>query len=155
HLVRSLRTTGRWILLLGIVGGILTDTATPGGNLTAFLAAVTAAAAVRLAFGTSVGRPGPEEVAAPLAELRIACGGLRAADRRVAGVVVFTGRGPEGRELLIKVYGQDAYDNQLLAKVWRTLWYRDGGPELGLSRLQAVEHEALMTLLSTRAEVRT
>ena len=155
HLVRSLRTTGRWILVLGIVGGILTDTATPGGNLAGFLAAVTAAAAVRLAFGTSVGRPGMKEVAAALAELGIPCEGLRAADRQVAGVVVFTGRVPAGEELLIKVYGQDAYDNQLLAKVWRTLWYRDGGPELGLSRLQAVEHEALMTLLATRSGVRT
>jgi uncharacterized membrane protein YbhN (UPF0104 family) len=155
HLVRSLRTTGRWILLLGVVGGILTDPATPGGNLAAFLAALTAAAAVRLAFGTSAGRPGLDDVAVSLRELGIACDGLRAAERQVAGVVVFTGRDPDGQELLIKVYGQDAYDNQLLTKLWRTVWYRDGGPQLGLSRLQAVEHEALMTLLAARAGVPT
>ena len=46
--MKAFRTTGRWILFLGIVGGILTDTSTPGGNLAAFLAAVTAAAGVRL-----------------------------------------------------------------------------------------------------------
>jgi glycosyltransferase 2 family protein len=155
HLVRSLRTTGRWILFLGVAGGILADTATPGGNLAAFLAAVTAAAAVRLAFGTSAGRPGVKDVASSLVELGIECEGLQAAERQVAGVVVFTGRDPDGHELLIRVYGQDAYDNQLLAKLWRTLWYRDGGPQLGLSRLQAVEHEALMTLLAVRAGVPT
>ena len=33
HLAKAYRTTGHWILFLGIVGGILTDTSTPGGNL--------------------------------------------------------------------------------------------------------------------------
>jgi uncharacterized membrane protein YbhN (UPF0104 family) len=155
HLVRSLRTTGRWILFLGIVGGIFTDPATPGGNLAAFLAAVSAAALVRLAFGTSAGRPGLDDVAASLRELGIAFQGLEAAERQIAGVGIFTARDPDGQELLIKVYGQDAYDNQLLTKLWRTLWYRDGGPQLGLSRLQAVEHEAFMTLLAARAGVPT
>ena len=155
HLVKAYRTTGHWILFLGILGGILTDTSTPGGNLAAFLAAVTAAAGVRLASGTSAGRPALKEVAASLRELGVDAEGLRAADEHIAGVVVFTAREPSGAELLIKVYGQDAYDNRLLAKVWRTLWYRDGGPQLGLSRLQAVEHEALMTLLAVRAEVPT
>ncbi len=153
HLVRSLRTTGHWILFLGVISGILTNTATPGGNLAAFLAAVAAAAGVRLAFGTSAGRPGLEEVASALAELGIDCKELRAAERQVAGVVLFNGRNPAGDELLVKVYGQDAYDNQLLAKLWRMLWYRDGGPQLGLSRLQAVEHEALLTLLAQRTDV--
>jgi len=155
HLVRSLRTTGRWILLLGIVGGILTGPATPGGNLAAFLAAVTAAAMVRLAFGTSAGRPGLDDVAASLSELGIPYEELQAAERQIAGVVNFTARDPEGQELLVKVYGQDAYDNQLLTKLWRTVWYRDGGGQVGLSRLQAVEHEALMTLLAARAGVPT
>ena len=44
-------------------------------------------------------------------------------------------RGPRtraGRPLLVKVYGRDAYDSQLLAKLWRTLWYQGGGPRLRL-----------------------
>jgi uncharacterized membrane protein YbhN (UPF0104 family) len=153
HLVKPLRTTGRWILLLGIVAGMLTDTATTGGNLAAFLAALTAAATVRLAFGTSAGRPGLSQVADALNELGVDAKHLEAAERQSAGVVLFDAWDGSGEELLVKVYGRDAYDNQLLAKLWRTIWYRDGGAALGLSRLQAVEHEALMTLLASRAGV--
>ena len=96
-------------------------------------------------------------MAASLRELGVdARGPPGAPTRHIAGVVAFTARdAPRVRSSPIKVYGQDAYDNRLLAKVWRTLWYRDGGPQLGLSRLQAVEHEALMTLLAVRAGFRT
>ena len=153
HLVRSLQLTGRWILLLGVLGGMLTDPATPGGNLAAFLIAVTAAATVRLALGTSAGRPGLPEVGSALAELGVDAHDLRHADRQLAGVATFTARDAAGAALLVKVYGQDAYDNQLLSKFWRTLMYRNGGSQLGLSRLQAVEHEALITLLAERAGV--
>jgi uncharacterized membrane protein YbhN (UPF0104 family) len=153
HLTRPLRTTGWWILGLGIFAGMLVDVATPGGNLAAYLAALTAAAGVRLAVGTSAGRPGLADVGAALAELGVDAKDLHAAERQIAGVVLFGGQDASGHELVVKVYGRDAYDNQLIAKLSRMIWYRDGGPELGLSRLQAVEHEALMTLLAARAGV--
>ena len=60
-----------------------------------------------------------------------------------------------GRRLRVKVYGRDAYDNQLLSKVWRTLWYRDGGPALELRRKEGAEHEAFVTLLAANAQVPT
>jgi uncharacterized membrane protein YbhN (UPF0104 family) len=153
HLSKPLRTTGWWILVLGVLGGMLTNTATPGGNLAAFLAALTAAAAIRLVLGTSAGRPGLGDVSAALAELGVSAQQLGPAERQVAGVVRFRARDDAGDELLVKVYGRDAYDNALIAKFSRMVWYRDGGGELGLSRLQAVEHEALMTLLAARAGV--
>ena len=53
---------------------------------------MTAAAGVRLAFGTSAGRPGLKEVAASLRELGVDAEGLRAADGHLAGVVVFTAK---------------------------------------------------------------
>jgi glycosyltransferase 2 family protein len=53
----------------------------------------------------------------------------------------------------VKIYGRDAYDTQLLATFWRTLWYQEGGLPLGTSRIQAVEREALVTLLAGRAGV--
>jgi glycosyltransferase 2 family protein len=155
HLVSSLRLAGRWILFFGIVGGMLIDSATPGGNVAGFLIAVTAAAAVRLALGTSAGRPGLPDMNAILAELGVHAHDVKHAARQVAGVATFTAREPSGEELVVKFYGQDAYDNALLSKLWRTLMYRNGGTQLGLSRLQAVEHEALMTLLAARAGVRS
>jgi glycosyltransferase 2 family protein len=153
HLSKPLRSAGWWILSLGVLGGMLTDTATPGGNLAALLAALTAVAAIRLALGTSAGRPGLADVSAALAELGISATQLGPADRQVAGVVRFRARDDAGDELLVKVYGRDAYDSALIAKFSRMVWYRDGGGEVGLSRLQAVEHEALLTLLAARAGV--
>ena len=98
------------------------------GCAAGFLVAVAAAAGVRLAFGTSAGRPGLAAVAAAVRELGVAASGLTAADDQPAGVFAVHARDSNGRELLIKVYGRDAYDSQLVAKLWRTLWYQDAGP---------------------------
>jgi uncharacterized protein (TIRG00374 family) len=40
-----------------------------------------------------------------------------------------------------------------MAKAWRALWYREDGRRLTVSRLQAVEHEALVTMMARRAGV--
>ena len=52
------------------------------------------------------------------------------ADRQPAGVFVARGEDAEGRSLLVKVYGRDAYDTQLLEKAWRTLLYQDESPRV-------------------------
>ena len=49
--------------------------------------------------------------------------------------------------IAISVYGRDDRDAQLLAKSFRSVFYRDSGPTITLTRLQQVEHEAYLTLL--------
>ena len=56
--------------------------------------------------------------------------------------------------LLVKVYGRDAWDAQLLTSLWRTAWYRGGERGAGRSRVDLVEHEGFVTLLAERAGVR-
>ena len=153
YLVRGLQRVGRWVLALGLVGGLFLHPAAPAGSLAAVLVAVVAATGVRLVFGTSIGRPGLTDVAGSLAELGVDATGLKALYRQVSGVFSVEAEDGAGRPLLVKIYGRDAYDTQLLATFWRTLWYQDGGPTLGLSRGQAVEREALVTLLAARAGV--
>jgi glycosyltransferase 2 family protein len=153
HLVHPLQRASRWMLALGFAGALVVDAAASSGYVAGLLIAVVAAAGVRLALGTSAGLPGLAEVAASLGELRVPVERLELADRDRAGVVVVRGRSTDGRALLVKVYGRDAYDNQLVEKFWRTLWYRDAGPGLRLSRLQATEHEAFATLLASSAGV--
>ncbi len=80
---------------------------------------------------------------------------LERVDRGHTGAFVARGRDPDGDPLIVKVYGRDAYDNQLVEKLWRTVWYRDPGPGLRASRSQAVEHEAFVTLLAENAGVPT
>jgi uncharacterized membrane protein YbhN (UPF0104 family) len=155
HLVRPLQRASRWVLALGLAGALTVDVAPPSGYVAGLLVAIVAAAGIRLAFGTSAGLPGLADVAASLAELRLPVDGLALGERDLAGVVGFTGRDADGRPLLVKVHGRDAYDNQLVEKAWRTLWYRDGGPSLRLSRREAVEHEAFVTLLARSAGVPT
>ncbi len=65
------------------------------------------------------------------------------------------GRDDAGRSVLVKVYGADAYENQVLGRLWRTVWYRDVGPAASVGRAQRAEHEAFLTLLAGRADVPT
>jgi uncharacterized membrane protein YbhN (UPF0104 family) len=155
QLVRPLQTLGRWIVALGMVGVLVAAHVSPGGTLAGFLVAVAAAAAIRLGFGTSAGRPEIPLVAVGLGDLGAPAEGLTVAERQSAGVFAVTGRDPDGRPLLVKVYGRDAYDTQLAAKLWRKALYQERGPRLRLTRGQAVEHEALVTLLARNAGVPT
>ena len=155
YLVRPLRVLGRWILALGVTGAAVISGVTPMGTLTALLIAVAAAAGVRLALGTSIGRPPVSLVAAGLAGLGVAARGLEPAERQVAGVFQVRGTDEAGRALTVKVYGRDAYDTQLVARSWRRLWYQGAGPPIGVGRLQAAEHEAFVTLLAGGAGLPT
>ena len=155
HLVYPLQRASRWLLALAFAGALLVDAVPPSGYLAGLLVAVVAASGVRFAFGTSAGLPRLEDVAGSLAELRLPVAGLKPLDRDLTGVSLFAADDDQGRPLLVKVHGRDAYDNQLIEKLWRTLWYRDAGPSLRWSRSQAVEHEALVTLLAHSAGVAT
>jgi uncharacterized protein (TIRG00374 family) len=148
HLVLPLQRLGRWLLALSLVGALVVDNAVPTGNLAGLMIAFVVASAVRLVLGTSAGRPGLEQVASALGELGLTARDLHVAERQDAGVFALRARDAEGRSLLVKVHGRDAYDNQLLEKLWRTLWYQDGGPSLRLGPAQVAEHEAFVTLLA-------
>jgi uncharacterized membrane protein YbhN (UPF0104 family) len=155
HLVRPLGRIGRWLILLGGIGTAVSTASTPGGTLAALMVGLIAASIVNLAFGTSAGRPGLSDVAAGLAQLGVRAESLAVEERQVAGVLRVGGQGADGRPLLVKVYGRDAADNQLVQRLWRATWYRSGGPAIGASRLHAAEHEAFVTLLVRQAGLPT
>jgi uncharacterized membrane protein YbhN (UPF0104 family) len=155
QLVRPLQRVGRWTVGLGVLGVLIAGNATPAGTLAGYLIALAAASAVRLSFGTSAGRPEIPLVAAGLRELGVEADTLTAAERQTAGVFALTGLDAEGRALLVKVYGRDAYDTQIASKLWRKVLYEDDGPRLRLTRGQAVEHEALVSLLARDGGVPT
>jgi hypothetical protein len=96
HLVRPLERAGRWILAAGIAGALLAEPAAPGAILVAFAIGFVAAAAIRLAFGTSAGHPETANVLSALAELGVEAQSLEAADRQPAGVFIARGSMPQG-----------------------------------------------------------
>jgi glycosyltransferase 2 family protein len=155
HLVRPLEKVGRWIVVVGALAAVLVEHAPPSGTLAAWLVAVVAATLVRLAFGTSAGHPEAPEVEAVLRSLGVPVMQLEPVARQPAGAFVARGVDDDGQSLLVKVYGRDAYDTHLLEKAWRTLWYQGEGTRLRFGRLDAVEHEALVTLLARQAGVTT
>jgi uncharacterized membrane protein YbhN (UPF0104 family)/tRNA A-37 threonylcarbamoyl transferase component Bud32 len=153
YLARPLRYAGRWVVGIGAAAGIALGTSLPIGMAVAFAVGIGSAAIVHLLFGSPAGRLTLDQVAAALAELGVDASGLRQAPLEPRGVAIALAEAPDGRSLLVKIYGRDAWDGQLLASVWTTLWYRGDGPHLALGRRQQVEHEAFVTLLAERAGV--
>jgi uncharacterized membrane protein YbhN (UPF0104 family) len=153
HLALPFRRVGRWLVILGIASAIALGTARPVGVLAALALGTIGAMAARLALGTPGGRPTRAQVALALAELGVPALDVRPAELESRGVVLVRATSPDGRPLLVKVFGRDARDGRLLATVWGNLWYRDDTSRLAFSRREQVEHEAFLTLLAEREGV--
>jgi uncharacterized protein (TIRG00374 family) len=153
HLSRPLRYVGRWVIGLGAVAGIALGIAMPIGVITGFAVGAGSAAVVHLLRGSPGGRLTLDQLATALAELGVAARDLRYAPLEPRGVALATAVGADGRHLLVKIYGRDAWEGQFLASAWRSLWNRGESPRVGGGRLQQVEHEAFVTLLAERGGV--
>ena len=154
HMTHALRFVGRGVLLVGAVAVIALGVAYAVGVVAGFLVGVGSAALVHLIVGSPGGRLTLDQIKAALAEIGIEAADLRNAPFEPSGVALATGSAPDGRPLLVKVYGRDAWEGQLLSSTWEALWRRGSRPQLGSGgRLQLVEHEAFITLLAERAGV--
>jgi uncharacterized membrane protein YbhN (UPF0104 family)/tRNA A-37 threonylcarbamoyl transferase component Bud32 len=153
YLARPFRYLGRSVVGIGAVAGIALGTSLPIGMVVAFAVGIGSAAIVHLLFGSPAGRLTLDQVADALAELGVDAAGLRQAPLEPRGVAIATAEAPDGRSLLVKIYGRDAWDGQLLASAWSSLLYRGDTPHLSLGRREQVEHEAFVTLLAERAGV--
>ncbi|HET9559149.1 MAG TPA: hypothetical protein VFS70_18565, partial [Actinomycetota bacterium] len=153
YMARPFRYLGWWVVGVGAAAGVALGTSLPIGMIVAFAVGAGSAAVVHLLYGSPAGRLTLDQVAGALAELGVDATRLRQAPLEPRGVAVAFAEAPDGRSLLVKIYGRDAWDGQLLASVWSSLWYRDDTPHLSLGRRQQVEHEAFVTLLAERAGV--
>jgi glycosyltransferase 2 family protein len=136
-------------VLAGICGGA----ALPVNALSSVALGWGVAAALHLAVGSPLGLPSAAEVTEWIADLHVMVRGVTRAPRQAWGVEQFTGRDTRGKAIELSVYGRDASDARVLAKLWRFCLYRDSGPTLIMDRLQQVEHEAYLTLVAGRAGV--
>jgi uncharacterized membrane protein YbhN (UPF0104 family)/tRNA A-37 threonylcarbamoyl transferase component Bud32 len=153
YMARPFRSVGRLVVAIGALAGIALGTSLPIGMVVAFAVGIGSAAIVHLLFGSPAGRLTVDQAAAALAELGVDATDLRQAPLEPRGVAIATAEAPDGRSLLVKIYGRDAWDGQLLASAWSSLWYRGDTPHLSLGRREQVEHEAFVTLLAERAGV--
>jgi uncharacterized protein (TIRG00374 family) len=150
YLSRPVHRVVSLLLTLAVLAGICGGQALPVNAVSSVALGWGVAAAVHLAVGSPLGLPSAAEITEWITDLHIRVRDITRASRQVWGVELFTGRDEAGEPIELSVYGRDASDARVLAKLWRFCLYRDSGPTLILDRLQQVEHEAYLTLMAGR-----
>ena len=140
--------TPLWVVVyVGALAQVFDAHLVPLGAIGAAALGVTAGAAVSFGFGTPDVAPTVTEAGGFLDQLGIAAANLVRSDTVATwGATRFTGTGSGGAVLDVDVYGRDAPEGQLLARVWRFLWIRRSTLDLRLRRIDHIEHSVGMML---------
>jgi glycosyltransferase 2 family protein len=154
HVTRPLRRFGWLAIAATAIASISLGYGTPTHVIGSFGVGLFSAGLLLAIVGSPRGYPDPNSVATALSSLGVPVNSLEPAPYQTWGVVRFVGRNDDNQVVDVKVHGRDAVESRLVAKLWHTLWYRESSTTLGYSRLQAVEHEALITIVADRAGVR-
>src|SRR3954469_4515157 len=152
HVSRPLRRIGRIAVLAGAIATVAIGVALPSGVVAGSAVGIGAAALVHLLLGSPGGRLSLDQVRRALADLGVAATDLAYAPLSASGVAVVLGRTGDGRSILVKVYGRDAWDGQLITSLWSSVWNRGETPRVG-GRLQQVYDDAFVTRLAERAGI--
>ncbi len=141
------------LLLIGvarlITGGLL-----PMQVVLALAAGVTVGAGLLVVFGVPDRRMGPAGVAAALRAGGVPVSQVTGPVRDAKGSRPFQAVTGDGRALFVKVFGSDQRDADLLYRAWRGIRLRGvGDTRPAASLFKAVEHEALLAVMSERAGV--
>ncbi len=153
HVTRPLRWTGRTLVIAGALASVLLDLTQPIGGVAAIASGIAAAAIVHLILGTPSGHSTAEQVAEGLEDIGVLVTSIDLAAHQEPGRSRFIAETADGRRLLVKVYGRDAWDDQFLGSLWTSLNRRGEQLELFSGRRQRAEHEAVVSLLAERAGV--
>ncbi len=153
HLARPFRYVGRAVLAYGAFSAVVLEATLPIGALAGLAIGMTAAAVTHLIFGSPGGRPTPESVDSALTDLGIDAHDVAETKVQLSGFAMFTCADASDDPLLVKVYGRDAWDGQLITSTWTALQTKGQSPRLRTGRVERVEHEAVATLMAERAGV--
>jgi uncharacterized protein (TIRG00374 family) len=150
HLSRPMRRLGWWVIFISGAAAVALGFGQPSDAVGGLGIGLVAAGGVLLLVGSPRGYPDPASVGQALGALGLPLEEVWIDTEQSWGVRRLGGRTETGDAVTIKAYGRDASDSQLLAKTWRALWYRESGGAIVRSRIEAVEHEALVTLFAAR-----
>ncbi len=153
YLSRGMQRLVEVVIVVAAVATVVNGSGLPISVLASLAVGWGVAAIFHLIFGSPLGLPSTQEVVDLLADLEITVRDVTAAPDQEWGVARFRGADDDG-PVNASVYGRDAHDAQLIAKLFRFVAYRDSGPTLTLTRVQQVEHEAYLTLLAARSGAR-
>lgn len=146
YLSRGLQRILEGLVALAVLGGLIHGAGLLFSLAGSLVLGWGAAALAHLIFGTPTGVLPAGEVEGLLAELGIEATGVAAAPLQTWGIARYVGTSASHGPLEISVYGRDAEQSQLFAKIGRTvILKRDSGP-FALTRAQQLEHESYLTL---------
>ena len=151
YLSRNLRRLFEATLIISILTGLVHGAGLPFSLLASVIVGWGAAASTHLVFGSPTGIPSVADVTALLGELAVSVEGLTPAPRQDWGLARFVGIGPSREQLRVSLYGRDAQESQLFAKLYRTIFLRQDVGPFALTRTQQLEHEGYLTLLASSA----
>jgi len=152
-ITRPYRVVGRVVLVLGAVSAVALELAYASGVVAALAVALAAGSIVHLLLGSPGGQLTPEQVIAALHDLGVDTDAVIAAPRQVAGEQLVVAHRTDRPDVLVKVFGRDAWDAQLIGSTWTALTRRGEAPRLTMGRRERVGHEAMAALLAQRAGV--
>jgi uncharacterized membrane protein YbhN (UPF0104 family) len=152
YLTRPIRRVGHALVVLMFFSALYVG-ATVDEVLAGLVLGWTVAAGVHLVFGSPGGRPTAAQVRVALAELGVPVHDVALAGVQPRNATHMFAYDSHGR-VRARVLGRDEADAQFLAKFWRWLFYREGGPAVHFTRLEDVQSEAYSLLLAERAGVR-
>ncbi|MGZ6895961.1 MAG: lysylphosphatidylglycerol synthase domain-containing protein [Acidimicrobiia bacterium] len=153
YLTRAVRWLGAIVVVLALPGAVAIGAGYPNDVVAGVAVGVLVAAGIHLAFGSPGGRPTTAQIELALADLGVDADDVALAPVQPLGrtaVTAVTASGPVD----VTVLGRDERDARTLAKAFRFAVYRDSGPARFRSRLQEVEHEGFVLLLTARAGAR-
>ena len=153
RLTLPFRRVGRCFISAQMLGALFLGATLASGVVAALAVGLLAGTALHLVFGSPGGFPTIGRVRSALEDLGIAVNELHAVSMGREGSVLLAGTDSVG-PLQVKVYGRDAWDGELVASVWRRIWYRGTPRTARLGRVEYVEHEGFVTFLAQRAGAR-
>ncbi len=155
HLSRPLRYWGRVLVILAAIGSVGLQITQPAGAVAGLIIGVGAAAVTHLVLGSPQGLLTEQQVEIALSDLGVDIETAADIGDETPGEVLWRAQSTDGVDLVVKVFGRDAWDTQAVGSVWTALTRRGEMPRLGRSRQSRIEHEALAMLLAARAGART
>ena len=153
ELTGALRKVGDIILLAGTLSAVALGLSYPTGALAGLAVGALAATIVRLVRGSTAGLLTPDQIAWGLAELSFPVDDVGPPLIELSGAQAASARAADGRSCLIKVYGRDSQQADVAGSLWTAVRRRGEKVSLSRGRDEAVEHEAMVTLLAERAGV--
>ncbi|MFN3216385.1 MAG: YbhN family protein [Acidimicrobiales bacterium] len=150
YLTVPMRNVGRRTVAAMAVAAVVLSVGTVTGALGGLLLGLAASSTVQFVLGSGKGIPSRDRIEEGLREAGLEVERIEFLPDQHTGATQVRAVRSDGGDLLVKVYGRDAADAALAARLWRSIWYRSETRPLLATNEQLAEHESLMLLTCAR-----